>query len=44
MDATILNNKNCKELVKHNTYNKNRKGIKLNIIVDEKIELRCIAQ
>ena len=35
IDSTILNNKYCKELNKHLPLNKNRKGIKVNIICDD---------
>lgn len=37
MDATILTNKNCVELEKSNPRNRNKKGIKLNVIIDEKM-------
>lgn len=36
IDSTIINNKNCDELEKHLPLNKNRKGIKINAIVDDK--------
>ena len=35
IDSTIINNKNCTELVKHHPCNKNRKGIKISTIVDD---------
>ena len=35
IDSTILNNKYCKEHNKHLPLNKNRKGIKVNIICDD---------
>ena len=36
LDSTILNNKNCVEINKHLPCNKNRKGLKISTIVDEK--------
>ena len=35
IDSTIINNKNCVEINKHHPCNKNRKGIKLSVIVDD---------
>lgn len=35
IDSTIINNKGCTELNKHLPCNKNRKGIKLSVIVDD---------
>lgn len=35
IDSTIINNKNCVEITKHHPCNKNRKGIKISVIVDD---------
>lgn len=35
IDSTVLNNKNCVEVNKHLPYNKNRKGVKVSVIVDD---------
>jgi len=36
IDSTILNNKYCTEIKKHNPVNKNRKGLKISVIIDDK--------